>query len=376
MEKFRIIEASVFLSMILFMIILVIRSKQKERSIMTRIFLLLCWSTIFVLFVDMGAWLTDGIDGENRWWLPYAANYALFILQSMPLIIWVNYVDYQLNRSLSRLKKRWYYAQPLILTVILMIYSAFSGYVFTIDAANRYQRGPGTIFITIIYIVVICFSFLLAFKHRRTADRRFLSVVAIFGIIPLAASIFQMLFYGMTLIWPSVGVAVIYAYIFLETQREIRDYLTGLLSRQQMDALILARIRDHGRKGDFGLIMIDMDDFKTINDVHGHSEGDEALIQLASILMVSTKTIDKTSRFGGDEFLILVENGNSMKIEEIIQRIHSRIDEVNHKKGKPYAIAISAGYAVFSPDVYRGFSDLMDDVDRKMYEVKKKRKAG
>ena len=82
-----------------------------------------------------------------------------------------------------------------------------------------------------------------------------------------------MFVYGASVLWNAVALSVISIYIFLETQKELTDYLTGLLNRQQIDELILSRIIDFDKRGGFTVIMLDMNDFKDINDRFGHKEG-------------------------------------------------------------------------------------------------------
>ncbi|MDC7126493.1 MAG: GGDEF domain-containing protein, partial [Spirochaetales bacterium] len=193
-------------------------------------------------------------------------------------------------------------------------------------------------------------------------------------VIPIIALLIQVYFFQGPLLWPAVALTVIFIFIFLQAQNDTRDYLTGLLNRQQIDDIIHVRIRDFQKRGVFSLIILDMDEFKFINDTYGHNQGDEALIQLSSVLSSSVKSSDKVARFGGDEFLILLDTGDPVEVEKIIERIQKKIDLVNDKDDKLYNIAFSAGFAVYCPSKYSDFISLFNDVDQKMYDVKKRKK--
>ncbi|MDC7127267.1 MAG: GGDEF domain-containing protein [Spirochaetales bacterium] len=353
------------------MIIVVTYHKQKTRAVLTNLYMALCWSILFVLVLDTCVWADAGILFKNPIPVTYTLNFMLHLCQPIPLIIWLYYIDFMFNKSTERLKHRWSYLLPFILTVILMIYSTFTGFIFYIDDSNIYHVGPGLILITILYALPLLASFANVIKYRKTSDRKTLCIIVLFSIIPVAGMILQVPYGKGPLVWPSVGLLVILIYIFLQAQRDTRDYLTGLLNRQQIDELIKYRIKDHSRRGGFGIIMIDMDDFKLINDEYGHTEGDEALITLSSILISSIKTKDKAGRFGGDEFIIMVDTDNDKAMEEVIDRIHKKITLINSKKKKPYEISISAGYVIYSPEKYSSFIELMSDADKNMYEVKK-----
>ncbi|MDC7124192.1 MAG: GGDEF domain-containing protein, partial [Spirochaetales bacterium] len=373
-NKYNVIDTNIFLSMVLLMIIGVISLKKREASFSTRIFSAICWSTILILSIDTVNWFTDGKEGSLAYWLTYLSNFLVFLFEPLPLLLWLCYVDFQLNKSFERIKKRCFYCHPFVFTLCLMIFSIFTDFVFSVDSNNVYHRGPGFLVLTANFILCIIFSFYLVFKNRKTSNKRTVRVLSFFGVIPIAATTFQALFYGINAIWPAVAIAVIFAYIFLETQREIRDYLTGLLNREQIDSIIQSRINEHNRKGCFTILMIDMDGFKKINDIYGHKEGDQALIMLSTILNNSLKSTDKIARFGGDEFLVMLEECETETIEKIIARLYKKLDEINSVNGKPYDIAFSTGYTIYSPNKYHNFTELIHEADQNMYEIKKKRK--
>jgi diguanylate cyclase (GGDEF)-like protein len=372
-DRLKIIDINIF-SIILMLIVVFVQRIKKKESYSSRFFRYLCIATIVMLVLDVIPWLIDGLQGPLMFYFVYISNFILFLVHPIPLIIWLSYLDYQLNKSIERIKKKWYYTQPLILSVIIMIYSLFTHYIFYVDPNNVYHRGKGFFIIPVINYIIIAYSIVMVWKNRFSAEKKVLSTAVFFGLIPFTGAIVQMVFYGLSLVWPSVAVAVVFVYIYLEINREIRDYLTGLLNRQQMDEYISLRIHNYTKKQGFTLVMIDMDGFKEINDKYGHDEGDKALIRLAGILQSSIKSIDKVARYGGDEFILLLENDRIENIEHILLRLYTKLQEDNIKSNAPYKLSFSVGYSIFDPAIHKGYQDLLRSADKNMYAVKEAKK--
>ncbi len=375
MDKYVIIDIDIIMIMVLLIINCVIFLKNPIRTFSTRLFLLLSWSTILLLIADSLSWLTDGAQGSS-YYLTYFTSFIFYMLEPLPLIAWLCYLDYQLHESVERLRKRGFYMFPLAISSLIMVYSLFTDFVFSVDGNNNYHRETGMYVVVAISILLIVSSFSLFFQSGVRGDRKVFHTTCLFGSLPVLGMIIQCLFYGSSFIWPSVALAVMFTYVYLETQKEIRDYLTGLINRQQMDDLLQSRIRDAGRKGAFSLLMVDFNDFKGINDTYGHKEGDRALVSVAAILSGRVKGIDRVARFGGDEFLILLEEEEPGEIEKIIRRINGAVEEENQKGGRPYRLSLSIGWAVFPPGKGLSLGQVIHEADLMMYENKSRIKNG
>ena len=94
-------------------------------------------------------------------------------------------------------------------------------------------------------------------------------------------------------------------------QQAVTDPLTGLSNRRRLDQLLGREVERAQRFGhELSLLIVDADDFKQINDQHGHLVGDEVLETIADVVRSTTRTIDITARYGGDELaLVLLETG-------------------------------------------------------------------
>jgi diguanylate cyclase (GGDEF)-like protein len=129
------------------------------------------------------------------------------------------------------------------------------------------------------------------------------------------------------------------------------DHLTGLANRRLlMDRLRHAQFNSH-RSGQLGaLLFIDLDNFKTLNDTEGHDAGDRLLVQVAERLLLHVRAGDTVSRFGGDEFLVMLENlgGGEDEAGATAERV---AEKLRAALKMPYAVAEHRPFHHISPSI-------------------------
>ena len=136
--------------------------------------------------------------------------------------------------------------------------------------------------------------------------------------------------------------------------RSVRDPMTGLFNRGYFDTLLdfeIERARRYGRR--FGLVMLDADHFKRINDTHGHPTGDAVLRALARALRLSVRQSDVVVRYGGEEFLLLLHETGDGTTQDKAETLRQSIGKLILKPaGTAHAIKItvSAGVASYPAD--------------------------
>ncbi|NLY88412.1 MAG: diguanylate cyclase [Firmicutes bacterium] len=133
------------------------------------------------------------------------------------------------------------------------------------------------------------------------------------------------------------------------------DPLTGVFVRRVFDRWLLRDLRTNFRdQTTLTLLMIDVDGLKTINDSAGHLVGDRALAAVGRVLMKATRATDFVSRYGGDEFAILLSNTPVERAEKIAERILQLLrKEVIEDKGKRYPLRASIGICSIKPHVFK-----------------------
>ncbi|MCR5626358.1 MAG: diguanylate cyclase [Lachnospiraceae bacterium] len=158
-------------------------------------------------------------------------------------------------------------------------------------------------------------------------------------------------------------------------QAAVKDPLTGLLNK----ASSKAEIAELCKKSRGALMVVDLDSFKPVNDLYGHSMGDKVLVRFSKILQSVVRITDITGRMGGDEFIIFCQNINEPSvIEEKTKYINEQIVAAAHElMGDDCSIPIGASIGcVFAPDEGTDFDSLFDKADGCLYKVKQRGKHG
>jgi len=156
----------------------------------------------------------------------------------------------------------------------------------------------------------------------------------------------------------------------------LHDPLTGLANRMLFeDRLDQARERSVRQGGVDAVLMIDLDDFKGVNDAHGHAVGDQLLVALAQRLASVTRSADTLCRFGGDEFLYLAEGlGDAAEAERICERLIGELAEPFTFGDVHFEQHASIGVVICdSPD--ESNAEYIRDADAAMYEAKRLQKG-
>lgn len=143
------------------------------------------------------------------------------------------------------------------------------------------------------------------------------------------------------------------------------DHLTGAYSRQFLDIWDKS-LRSY--QNNYAVVMIDVDDFKRINDSYGHATGDKVLQQLATTILKSIRQSDLLIRYGGDEFVLVLSDIDAEFAQNLITRIESQLSEPD-----PIQIKISYGISMLTDN--HDLKDSLNQADSKMYEVKAAKKA-
>lgn len=156
-----------------------------------------------------------------------------------------------------------------------------------------------------------------------------------------------------------------------ELERQVAcDSLTPLFNRRHfMDTLERWCWRTRRYGGEFGLLFIDVDNLKAVNDRYGHAAGDALLQNVARTLLNSVRRSDVAARIGGDEFAILLDNIPGTMLGGKAERIAKAVGQQRLlHDGKEIVTGVSIGYTALEPGVKA--KDLMLRADRSMYEVK------
>ena len=123
----------------------------------------------------------------------------------------------------------------------------------------------------------------------------------------------------------------------------------------------------------FSAILLDINNFKYINDTYGHNVGDQALETAAKLLKSCLRANDFIARFGGDEFCIILDVSAKDDLDAMVSRINNCIEAHNKIESHLYSIGFSMGYAVYDKKLYASAEDFLKHIDTLMYQQKQKK---
>lgn len=148
------------------------------------------------------------------------------------------------------------------------------------------------------------------------------------------------------------------------------DPVTALPNRRYLETQVTGRLDELKRYGwPFGVLFLDVDGFKEVNDTHGHPVGDEVLRMLARTLAASSRIFDTVGRWGGDEFLAVVANVQETTLIEVGERFRTLIESSVVKGSAEVRVTVSVGAAYARRDDDMG--ELIGRADELMYEAKR-----
>jgi len=179
----------------------------------------------------------------------------------------------------------------------------------------------------------------------------------------------ELFYYKASLIQDILSVNISNARLSVAARRGAMDALTGLPTRRFFDAALAREYRRALRyKQPFCLAMIDLDNFKSINDTFGHAEGDRVLRALASVMRKEVRSPDVLARYGGDEFVLLLPQTQPEDGRSIVKRMQKAARTVPLMNGAQ--LSFSCGIAGWTGDPEQTPSDILKQADQALYEAK------
>lgn len=316
--------------------------------------------------VDAMAFSCDGVPGMLGFVGTYVGNFMLFFTNMLIGPAWVTLVIHHVRGSLRKYEIRLMIIVS-IFGVGFLIANFFTPLVFHIDENNVYYRDALYWFYIVLeigYILYGSISYYLA--RKRGGVLKFFPVIQF--IVPMLIGMgIQTAFYGVSTIVPFVSISIFCMISSLQNENVYRDALTGFYNRAFLDN-VKTEMERRGN-GVVTAVMIDMNDFKGINDRFGHKVGDEALVAMAKLMRDAVAEFGSVIRYAGDEFVVLLNTHEEEEIEAHIEALRNNVENYNRTSGKEYKISFAAGYC--SIDLAIGTIDeLLNEIDRRMYEDK------
>ena len=354
--------------MILSVICIYSKKYSETESVQNKIYIMILKSTVLLLIFD----IFSRLDGHTNTLLPVlnqAGNFFIFFTTPVISSLWVLYVYHYIYRTEEQ--KKWVVITILTINAvncIMVILSQRYAWFYYIDTNNIYHRGP-------LYAVAVSFTFLqliiaatLIIKNQNRIERKHYFAMLFFVAPPVFCIIMQILFLGFSFVYNGVALSSLIVFLYVQNQDVFTDYLTGVANRKKLELHLRKMISSSTINHTFSAIMIDLDNFKKINDSLGHKVGDEALKAAAELMKSCLGKQDFIARYGGDEFCVVLDTSDISLLKDIVIRIRRSIDEYNAASIRPYKLGLSMGYAIY--DYGMNVDEFQNMIDKLMYEHK------
>ena len=323
--------------------------------------------SILNCIADIYVFGCDGLPGLKYYYILLIGNTYLYFYN---LIVGIGII-YLIIMHIDHKAKGWHIILFWVLVITeatLLVINFFKPVVFSLDEKNVYHRGPYYLLFVIIGFLLIFYGYLYYLINKlRNPSLRYFPVIGFLTPILLGNAI-QMQIYGISLLPISFTVAFAAISIALQNECIYIDKLTGVYNRYEMDKVLKGPIIK--RKMRIAALMLDLNDFKSINDNFSHEEGDNALVAFANILAETISADGIVVRFAGDEFIILIPKFKGDDISEYKKRINAALEKYNETSGKPYKLAAAIGGRIFD-STKDDMTNLVSQIDALMYSDKK-----
>lgn len=305
-------------------------------------------------------------------------NVVQYPLLALTSYLWFTYSEnLQASPLTATVARRHCWGLPVALMAVLALVSLRTGWLFSVDAENVYRRGPLYILnVMVSYGYMVLGSGRALWRSWQTdsiAEQARYRTLARFVIAPAGLSILQMLLPSHPpTICAGITLGILYAFISLQNQQISQDPLTGLNNRARLWQYLSARMHAFLGFAPLYLVMIDMDQLKSINDLYGHVEGDHALRLVADAMRASAGRQGYfLARYGGDEFTLVCEPPSGMDICTVCDNLQWSVARQAQEAHLPYPLSVSFGYAKYDPGEHYNVETFIHAADLQLYEMKK-----
>ena len=370
---YLIVSACLYIGILLASFLFVRRQFSKDSPLYT-IIIIAFVLTFTSIFVDTIARMVS--DGELTLpvWVSIFASTWNFIIMPTIIASWLLYIcNSVLPDSVPR-RNYIIFGSVLILNTILTLVSLIPGtniYFTYVDGV--YARGAFYWFHVLVFLfyfvmdiyILVRFSKLVLFNQR--------VIFFLIFLIPVVGFIGQIIYAKV----PFLLISFVFSFMILAMSVQYvnasTDFLTGIPNRQRLSIYLHRKMVTLSHDGAFAVIMIDLDNFKTINDTLGHTAGDEALRLAARYLKYHCPGNEFAARFGGDEFIVVVDKSSAEDLDHHIECMRSGLEQFTNDNFHPYKLTFSSGYFIYQKKANLSITELFTIIDDRMFENKRQR---
>lgn len=331
-----------------------------------------------ILVADASCWVIDGRTYISSTVPMHIFEIVFFGGTVLVCVLWLSYCDMLVIKKPGLLSRSLIYSLPSTAFFIILLINIKTGWIYYYDDRNLYHRGPFVFIHLAIVSVYMLYSVYMIHKNAKGMSwvkKHDAYSLMVFILPPTICGVLQLLFFRISLV--PVGLSFSLLILFVQRQAVLVtiDNLTHLNNRRIAERYLEQSIRTLPDDMLLFALIVDMDDFKSINDTYGHLVGDQALIETAEIFRSCCPRPDYLARMGGDEFIIFGRRKSEYEVEAYIKSVYAAFDERNKTTDKPFKLRLSIG-AAYMKDDNCSIDDFLNLADANMYIEKRQHKIG
>lgn len=298
-------------------------------------------------------------------------NTVYFFAFSMIMVALYFFGQATLESNIFESKKQLLFSLiPMIFFIIVVCTTYWTGLIFYIDKFGHYFRGK---YLGLFYCIPAFYAIYIALKAKRLSmktkyyiHQKEYKVLSRFVFLPLLTGIIQVLFPNLLIFNFGITYALFDVYIYYQQQLISLDPMTQINNRQQLDDYLTNKMKGIRTKKLY-LFLMDIDDFKKINDQYGHVVGDQIILKTVDILKeVANHFNCFLARYGGDEFIMICEIEKNQSIGPLFAYLKNAL---NYQGQDLPPFSVSIGYAQYDSSL-KYIPDFIHKADQYMYENK------
>lgn len=317
--------------------------------------------TIFIILSEAGTLYTEGSTHLRN--INIFLNVMGFSLTPIiPIVITLIF-----NRRIFTTHRLWLI--PTLINIIAAVLSPLFGFIFYVDSNNQYMRGESFFIFIIVYVFNFLFLIINTLKMGKKYNYPIVGKMLVLSLFTLAGTSIQLVYPPALSSWHCVTLTLFLYLIVLSDFDSSFDTLTGLYNRATFDKAI----KDIVKPKALSIIILDINDFKYVNDTYGHDYGDKVIRTVAAVVRESFNKHYKCYRYGGDEISIISNEIDTERIESYLSGMTNALAKIRDK-GEPIP-TVSYGYSIFTGDEPFDLDKIFKEADNQMYYFKRIHKS-
>ena len=305
--------------------------------------------------------------------------FIIFLLDPVDILFAVYYMDCWMNdgntkpRAIFRIAFELFAVTNFVLVFLATVFKKKWFYYFE---DGVYYRGEFFYPRAILLMIFICLLVVYAIAFRNNIMSEYKQAVLFLPAFSFIGSVLQVFLAELDTTYAGISLGCLILFFFYQSRDVNVDYLSGLLNRRGLDIKMQDMVKNAASTGrDFTAVMIDIDNFKEINDSLGHDEGDKAIKVVADILVDIFGENAYIGRFGGDEFCIVVEEASKYEVSKKIDILRTHVAKASRKHGWPNGVDVSCGFEEYYHASGMSAKEFQQIIDRLMYHEKQRHHA-